>query len=120
MNENRFSMNSGGDEKPDDFLNGENGGPEDVPYEDRLRVAWYIVSRSMLVNLVLGMLTGMAIGLLTGITGADANTQGGSIVGMIAGAAVSILIGFPIVVGWMLKKQFPGFRIKLERDKKEG
>lgn len=119
MEENRFSMNSGGDENPDNFTKQSGEEPQEIPYEDRLKIAWYIVSRSMLVNLVLGMITGMAIGLLAGITGAGLDGESASLVGMIAGLAVSILIGFPIVVGWMLKKQFNGFKIRIERDKPE-
>lgn len=117
MAENRFSMNTGDEESPDNFPEPSEETPEEVPYEDRLKIAWYIISRSILINMVLGMLTVLAIGVLAEITGANTEGSSAQLTAMLAGLAVSILIGFPIVVGWMLKKQFKGFRIKIERDK---
>lgn len=123
MDENRFGMNSGGDENPNNLSNlsngnGENGANEnDLPYEERLSITWYIVSRLFIVSTLLLIATVVAISILSSITGTSIKSESASMVLMLASIAINVFIGYPIVVGWMFKKQFKGFKITIERDK---
>lgn len=126
MDENRFGMNSGGDENPNNFNNqpkgnGENDdNGEEIPYEERLSITWYIVSRLFVISTLLLVATVVAISILASITGTSLESESASMVLMLASIAINIFIGYPIVVGWMFKKQFNGFKIKIERDRPEG
>ena len=90
---------------------------EELTYEERLKVTAYLVGWIIVISIPLAFATIFAISVLATITGTPVNTpQAGQLI-MVAGALINILIAYPLVLNFLLKKKFNGFRLKVERDK---
>jgi hypothetical protein len=84
-----------------------------VTYRESLSVAWLLIWRGVLINMLIGAAVGFLIGVVLFFAG---HAELVSVISGIAGLIVGVFIGGPLVTRMMFRKRFSGFSVQLVRE----
>ena len=84
-----------------------------VTYRESLSVAWLLIWRGVLINMLIGAAFGFVLGIVLFFAGRAEHV---SLISGVAGIIAGVFIGGPLVTRMMFRKRFSGFSVRLVRE----